>query len=84
MDHDRFSVWDSNVFSTNNDIADNRGEEQGKAMENGRTKQKKKKRTSSAYYSNTNEKTRAHIILDIPMHQPYTEKLWYSCSGWIL
>ena len=23
MDHDRFSGWDSNVFSTNNDIADN-------------------------------------------------------------
>ena len=72
MDHDRFSGWDSNVFSTNNNIADNGGEEQGKAMENGRTKQQKKTRTSSAYYSNTNEKTRAHIILDISMHQPYT------------
>jgi hypothetical protein len=45
-----------------------------------------KTRTSSAYYSNTNEKTQAHVIVITSINAPtvHTEKLWYNFSGWIL
>ena len=66
-EENRFSGWGRNVFSTNNDIRRRTRKGYGK-----RKNETEKKRTSSAYYSNTNEKTRAHIILDISMHQPYT------------
>jgi hypothetical protein len=47
----------------------------------------KKKRTSAADHSDSNEKTRAHAFFFLPPDQStslHTEKLWYGCIGWML
>ena len=84
MDHDRFTGWDRNVISKNNDITDNGGEEQGRGYKKRKNETQKNKDIISILQPYECEDPSAYYCGQINAPTVHTEKLWYNCSGWIL